>query len=161
MDTEIACFWFGRNISTRVMYKLRNTHSSYQVFSNNLDHYLWLLLHWQPNHILGLGMYSWRDQDALRIETHCSNQFRNEYMHSQKKEAITLQPFLTPDNSLWKFANGMGNSLCNKTSYEIMQLIRTWELHSQYTFIHIPMSFSCSVAAREIDTALRHITHET
>lgn len=61
----------------QVLYKLKAPNHCYIVWSNNIEHYLSLLLHDQPDHILGMGIYSGIDQDAIRIETIATNKFRN------------------------------------------------------------------------------------
>lgn len=38
----------------------------------------------QPGYILGLGVYSGKDQDKIRIETKCTNQFRNDFINGDK-----------------------------------------------------------------------------
>jgi pyrrolidone-carboxylate peptidase len=93
----------------------------------------------QPKLILGLGMYSRRDKDKLRIETQCKI--------DDKSYAINY--FLNPI-SRSKLAKGIGNSYCNYISAKIMEKINNGQLNSEYTFIHIPKSFSISEAVKEI-----------
>ena len=48
--------------------RLKNIDCCYQIWPNNLESYLTDLLHNKPEYILGLGIYSGRDQDKIRIE---------------------------------------------------------------------------------------------
>ena len=53
-----------------------------------------------------------------------------------------------------KYTKATGNSYCNQISWEIMRLINQSELHSQYTFLHIPKTMKPWTIAPEIDQAL-------
>lgn len=61
----------------RILYRLKQIDCCYLVYPNNVEHYLEMLLHDQPSYVLGLGAYSGVDQEQIRIETICTNQFRN------------------------------------------------------------------------------------
>ncbi len=137
------------------MYKLRNTDCSYIVNPNNLNHYLKMLLQDQPKYILGLGSYSGIDQEKIRIETICTNLFRNDYDGGVPKQT-NLNYFLEPNENL-KLGKAMGNSYCNQVSWKIMELINRGELHSRYTFLHIPKSVPIWVTSSIIDQSIRHL----
>lgn len=150
---QIYGFAFGRNLSASVLWRLKNIDCCYQIFPNNLDRYLQMLLHDQPEYILGLGVYSGVDQDKIRIETKCSNQFRNDFIKGNEFEEILISPYLKP-SILTKYAEGIGNSYCNMVSWQIMQLILQKKLRSQYTFLHIPKSLGTITLVKEIDSLL-------
>jgi len=137
----------------RMLYRLRQIDCCYLVYPNNIDHYLEMLLHDQPPYILGLGQYSGVDQDQIRIETVCTNKFRNDYVDGTEKQKIKLNSFLFA-NSQMKLAEAMGNSHCNLVSWRIMQLINRGELNSKYTFLHIPKNMKPWVATQIIDREL-------
>lgn len=121
----------------RILYRLKQIDCCYLVYPNNVEHYLEMLLHNQPPYILGLGTYSGVDQGQIRIETVCTNQFRNDYVDGNEKQEIMINSFLS-ENSQMKFAKAMGNSHCNLVNWRIMQLINQGKLNAQYTFLHIP-----------------------
>ncbi len=50
----------------------------------------------QPEYILGMGVWSGRDQDKIRIEQKCSNKFRNDFVDEAKLENYKFKPFLRP-----------------------------------------------------------------
>ncbi len=93
-ENQIYAFSFPP--TKNILYKLRNTDCSYITNPNNFSHYLKLLLHDQPKYILGLGSYSGVDQDKIRIETICTNQFRNEFEDGTQKQT-SLTYFLQPN----------------------------------------------------------------
>ncbi len=141
-ENQTYCFSFPP--TKNIMYQLRNTDCSYIVNPNNLDHYLMMLLLDQPKYILGLGSYSGVDQDKIRIETICTNQFRNKFDGKVLKQT-KLNYLLKPNENL-KLGKAMGNSHCNQVSWKIMELINGGELRSKYTFLHIPKSMPIGVA---------------
>jgi len=151
---QIYGFAFGKNLSAFVLWRLKNIDCCYQIFPNNLDRYLQMILHDQPEYILGLGVCSGVDQDKIRIETKCSNQFRNDFIEGNKFEETLISPYLKP-SILTKYAEGIGNSYCNLVSWRIMQLILQKKLRSQYTFLHIPKSLGMTTLVKEIDSLIR------
>ena len=151
---QIYGFAFGRNLSAYVLWRLKNIDCCYQIFPNNLDRYLQMILHDQPEYILGLGVYSGIDQDKIRIETKCSNQFRNDFIEENKFEEILMNPFLKPFQ-LSKYATGIGNFYCNLVSWKIMRFILQKKLKSQYTFLHIPKSLGTIMLVKEIDFLMK------
>lgn len=149
---ENQTYCFSLPPTKNILYQLRNIDCSYIVNPNNLDHYLKMLLRDQPKHILGLGSYSGVDQDKIRIETICTNQFRNNYDGGIPKQT-KINYFLKPNENL-KLGKAMGNSYCNQISWKIMELIDRGELCSKYTFLHIPKSIPSSIASPIIDQSL-------
>ncbi len=149
-------YGFALGSTSRLLYQLKNIDCCYLVFPNNLNKYLDILIYHQPPYILGLGSYSGVDQDKIRIETICSNKFRNNLVESNQYIETNIQPFLKP-TEVMKYTNAIGNSYCNQASWKIMQLINKGTLHSQYTFIHIPKTMKHGTAAPEIDQALLQI----
>jgi len=137
----------------RILYRLKQIDCCYSVYPNNVEHYLEMLLHDQPPYVLGLGTYSGVDQNQIRIETICTNQFRNDYVNDNEKQKIKINSFLS-ENSQMKMAKAMGNSHCNLTSWKIMQLIHQGKLNAQYTFLHVPKSMKPWVATETIDQEL-------
>src|SRR6185369_4529884 len=109
----------------------------------DLDGFVEKLKTLQPKLILGLGMYSRKDKDKLRIETQCKID----------DKSYAINHFLNP-LSKSKLAKGIGNSYCNYISAKIMEKIKSKELDAQYTFIHIPKSFSVSEAVKEIEAMI-------
>ena len=104
--------------------------------------------------ILGLGVYTGRDQDKIRIEQVCTNKFRNDLISINAPEKYQISSFLTSlKNS--KYAYRMGNSWCNLVSWKIMTLINKLGLETQYTFLHIPNRMSINDALKEINTMIK------
>lgn len=98
------------------------------------------------DYILGMGMYSGRDKAALRIETVCTNQFRN------NKESLDVKPipyFLQPSDGI-KIVKGIGNSWCNLVSYKLVSVFP----EKPYTFIHVPKKFATKKAGEIIISQL-------
>lgn len=89
--------------------------------------------------IVGVGVYSAR-QFKIKIETVAKNKFRNDTITSDAIEEYPISSFFqdSPLISKFSFSTKMGNSWCNKTSFEIAHLIVTHHLQSQNGFIHIP-----------------------
>lgn len=140
----------------RLLYRLKSPDHCYIVYSNNIVHYLSLLVHDQPTHILGLGSYSGIDQNRIRIERVTTNQFRNDKIEENTSYKLGINNFLSlsMSNEHFKYADAMGNSWCNLISWKIMRLIENGNLRSQYTFLHIPNDFNQKLAAGVIDQAL-------
>lgn len=147
-------YGFALGSTGHLLYRLKNIDCCYLVFPNNLDMYLQMLIHDKPSYILGLGSYSGVDQDKIRIETVCSNQFRNDFVEGDQYTEIEINPFLKPTAAI-KYATAIGNSYCNLVSWKIMQLINHDKFHSFYTFLHIPKTMKSWVASQEIDKALQ------
>ena len=138
--------------TSRILWKLKNVDMCYEVHSNNIDHYLKMLIHDQPKYILGMGTYTGVDKDSIRIETITKNQFRNDVIKNDFpiSKQIMISPFVKESENT-KLASALGNSWCNLISYKIMKLIENNELNSKYTFLHIPSSFNSDFAMDIID----------
>lgn len=108
-----------------------------------------------PKYIIGMGQYTGRDRDRLRVETVCTNKFRNS-IEGNAFEVLEISEFLVPSLRS-KFARGMGNSWCNRVSYCIAKRILDQNLPTQYAFIHIPASFNAILAAEEIHMMIDHV----
>lgn len=115
--------------------------------------YLDMLIHDQPEYVLGLGSYSGTDQDKVRVETICTNKFRNDLVEGDKYKQIEIELFIKPAEDM-KYARGIGNSYCNLVSWKITQLIKQKKLKAQYAFLHIPKTIKPWVASPEIDKIL-------
>jgi pyrrolidone-carboxylate peptidase len=137
----------------RLLYSLKNVNCCYLVFPNNLNMYMEMLIHDQPQYILGLGSYSGADLNRISIETICSNQFRNNFVEGNKYTETEIKSFIKPMTTM-EYAKTIGNSYCNQTSWKIMQLINQCKLRSQYTFLHIPKIMKSWLISQEIDRAL-------
>ena len=97
----------------------------------------------KPARVLALGMYAGKDSAQCRLELSCSSRFRNQGTRKKWRlnswlNSMTLKP-----------ANGMGNSWCNKLSYEVTRK------YSQlpFSFVHIPKSYEVDKAVEEIQCA--------
>lgn len=146
----------ANNVSSKILYKLKSIDCCYLIWSNNIEHYLQMLLHDQPQFILSMGAYSGKDSEAIRIETAVNNKFRNIPIDTGKPQAISLFPFLQPLAGM-KLASGLGNSWCNLVSWKIIKLINQKSLKSQYTFLHIPNTFPVYKAVTIIEDSLKNL----
>lgn len=96
--------------------------------------------------VIGMGTYSGKDKDRVRIETECSSQFRN-----KKENLIRLSiPYFIDENDIFKLAKGIGNSWCNLVSF---RLIKTQKV-ANYTFLHVPRTMSVTKVANAVRTVL-------
>lgn len=146
------------DLTSRILWRLKPLDMCYEIWPNNIDHYLQMLIHDQPKYILGIGTYSGIDQDDIRIETITKNQFCNEAIEKdlQKEKTILLQPFVRPVDQT-KYASAIGNSWCNLVSWKIARLIEKGELQSRYNFLHIPKSFKTNTALEIIEAMVQDI----
>lgn len=141
---NLLVFAFQNNISETVLQKLDTPHKrSIASDNSHIRTFLSELIETNPQYILGLGMYSGRDRNKLRIETVCKDKGKSRYINY----------FLNPANHS-KLAQGIGNSYCNLVSLLIMEAIDKGALTSKYTFIHIPKSFQSNLAVSEINKML-------
>jgi len=157
-DLRIPNDLYGFSLSgltSRILWRLKPLDMCYEVWSNNIDHYLQMIIHDQPKHILGMGTYSGVDQAEIRIETVTKNQFRNEAIDKDlpKAKEIQLQPFVRQTDQT-KYASALGNSWCNLVNWKIARLIEKGELQSQYAFLHIPESFRISTVINIIEAMI-------
>jgi pyrrolidone-carboxylate peptidase len=82
------------------------------------------------DYVIGVGQYSGRDQDKIRIERSCSAQFRNKNRGAKRIKI----PYFLSENECMKLSDGIGNSYCNLLSYNIVTKFPA----IKYTFLHIP-----------------------
>jgi pyrrolidone-carboxylate peptidase len=138
--SQVFAFAFAHTNTHTILTNLEHIdHKQLLHREASINKYIEFLLQHQPTYILGLGKYTRRDQDKIRIETI----FTNESLE------IRIQPFLKPSTNS-KYATSAGTSYCNYISYKIALLIQTKELNSQYTFLHIPKKMPLQLATIEI-----------
>lgn len=152
-------FSFRNNISTRLLYQLQNVDSRHIIWPNNTNHFFNELISIQPKYILGLGQYSGRDQDKIRIELNCTNKKGNTLIDGNILKEQSINSFFTP-SQYSKYAYALGNSQCNQISWKIMQLIDSKRLKSRYTFLHIPKKIDFKIAINQIESELAHYYHK-
>ena len=163
MDYDIPRNLYAFSLSgftSRILWRLKPLNMCYEVWPNNIDHYLQMLVYEQPKYILGLGTYFGIDQDNIRIETVTKNQFRNTLIETnyQITKKLILEPFVRQVPQA-KLASALGNSWCNLISWKIARLIEKGEVQSQYTFLHIPKSFRVSAAIEIIESMIQEICY--
>lgn len=144
----MTVFAFKNTIADKVLKKLP-VENKFFIDSNEaaIDKLIKNIVKLQPSYIIGLGEYSGRDKGKLRIETICTNKFRNQIVGNGLRQ-VGISSFLT--SSLHsKYATGIGNSYCNLVSFKIMEALRTNKSKSQYGFIHIPKNFDVTLAVIE------------
>ena len=146
-------YGFAMGSTGQILYRLKNIDCCYLVFPNNLDMYFDLLIHDQSPYVLGLGSYSGVDQDKIRVEMICSNQFRNNFVEGDQYTEVGIKPFLQPTAAM-RYTKTINNSYCNQASWKIMRLINQGKLRSQFTFLHIPKTMKPWIITPEIDQAL-------
>jgi len=101
-------------------------------------------------YILGLGQYSGRDQDALRLEMICNQKWRNTpLLHFKNRDMV---PFMA-ESKLLKTQVGHGNSYCNLLSLQM----RSAYPDTLYNFIHIPKNLDIHLASVELNSQLQDI----
>jgi pyrrolidone-carboxylate peptidase len=146
-------FGFSGNISEKIASDLEIPGSQKFIIkdSSSIAVLLDTLQSIHPKYILGLGEYSGRGQDNIRIETVCRNKFRNNVISENESSEFSIQSFLHPNESM-QLANGIGNSYCNLVSYKIMQLKE--HIPFEYTFLHVPKAFNTQKATRTITNQL-------
>jgi pyrrolidone-carboxylate peptidase len=147
-DVSILVFAFKDTIAEKIARELE-TSAAIRIVDSSKHAIDELVRHIQQrdyDYILGMGMYSGRDQDQLRIEKECSSQFRND---KDDLEYLAHPYFMKPDESI-KEATGIGNSWCNLASYKVMKKISP----KHFTFLHIPKTFNINKAAKLIDKQL-------
>ena len=96
--------------------------------------------------ILGLGAYSGKDKNELRIETTCSSQFRNNKTNLHRHK---LPYFMQPAEGI-KTAGGIGNSWCNVVCYALVTEVP----NAHFTFLHVPKNFDIQRAVKIIAAQL-------
>lgn len=153
---DLICFAFSGNTSEEILRKLAIDNKFIIKGKKSVDNLINEINTKNPKYILGLGMYTGRDKNNLRLEVRCSNKFRNKTLDGRKLKDIEINNFLKPTKNS-KLASGIGNSFCNMVSYKIMKLINDKDLTSQYSFIHIPRKFNANLAAVEIELMLASV----
>ncbi|MEA2056854.1 MAG: hypothetical protein U9O78_04110 [Patescibacteria group bacterium] len=148
---NIAGFCLGG--TRRLLYKLCCVSSCYILFENNLNHYLKLIKHEQPDAVLGLGTYAGKDHKKIRVETRFTNKFRNDYIDGDSERVIAAEPFFEASDEM-KLATAAGNSWCNMFSYKITTFIQNADLKTNYTFLHVPKKMKWWQAKEIIDQTL-------
>lgn len=149
----LIAFAFKNTIAEKVLYQLTFEHS--YVIQSDRKEIINFVKHISlnaPQFIIGIGEYSGRDRELIRIETMCSNKFRNT-ISGDSLEKVRLHTFLKPGKHS-KYATGIGNSYCNFVSYEIMRKIRDCKLPTRYNFLHIPKEFDSQMATQEITSLI-------
>lgn len=151
----IAAFAFENNVSEKALEKLPLDQNRKKVLSGvgSIEQYINYLKAEEPKYILGLGEYSGKDKDKIRIETVCTNKFRN----LPKSKQLPINYFFEPTES-FKLAYGIGNSYCNLVSFKIMSLIENHEIDAKYTFLHIPKNLNNIIASKQISQQLLRIS---
>ena len=160
MKNQIYGFALGKTRTSKILYSLSKVDHCYLLFKNNLGHYLSVVLRGRPKYLLGLGTYSGIDQEKIRIETKCTNQFRNKLVDENRLQQMQITPFIK-ENQYMKIANKLGNSYCNFFSWKIMRFIKQHNLETQYTFLHIPNKFDWRLAVTSIDEELGRLVTST
>lgn len=147
-DVSILVFAFKGTIAEKIARELESLVVIHIVDSSKraIDELVGYIQQEDYDYVLGMGMYSGRDQDQLRIEKECSSQFRND---KDDLEYVTLPYFMKPDENI-KEVTGIGNSWCNLVSYKIMKKISP----NHFTFLHIPKTFDVNKAVKLVDKQL-------
>lgn len=150
----IYAFAFQKwNIGVRVLYRLNNIDHCYPVWPNNFSRYLDMLIHDQPEYVLGLGSYPGRDQDHIRIETVCTNRFGNGFLAGNILQTRQINSFI-PLLPGFKLADNLGTFWCNRASWEITGLIQSGKLSARFAFLHLPQKDQAAKLSLLIDRAL-------
>ncbi len=155
MVKNLTCFAFRGNISQRVLERL-SVGSKLYIESDEqfIKQFALEITQLKTSHILGFGQYSGRDTYKLRIETICSNKFRNN-IDGVNYYQYKLTPLPYSSDKV-KLATGIGNSYCNLVSFQITKSIYAKNSKTKYTFIHIPKTFSLITAVNEL-ASLIHV----
>ena len=141
---NLLTFSFGGTNSELIANTLRDSGevriigSSVYAIDELIDH----IRSHRYSHLLGIGQYSGRDHDKIRIETECTSKFRN---LDTDRRRVPIPYFLHEDEYL-KLARGIGNSWCNLASYRITQQFPG----ISYTFLHVPTRYEIARAQRAI-----------
>ncbi len=133
----IWAFGFQKyNISTKTTYSLENISNKAHLWGiDSIEKYVKRLILGQPEYIVGFGIYS-RDSKFLRMETECSNKFRN-----NGGDIVYPLSMIFEEDGILKYSKSIGNGYCNYASYRIMQEIVSGRLKSKFAFVHIPKKF--------------------
>ncbi|HUD45067.1 MAG TPA: hypothetical protein VMR41_05975 [Patescibacteria group bacterium] len=126
-------------MTIKILWRLKPLSMCYNVWLNNIDHYLDILIHDQPKYILGLDTQRETDHNDITIECLANNQFRNTPIETDLEitKTISLNPFIKQTNQAI-LVSTPEDSLCNLVSWRIGRLIEQGTLQSQYTLLYIP-----------------------
>ena len=148
----ISTFSFCKTRSSWIMYKTQWQDSCYLVYGSNTSPYELFLHHEKPDLIIGMWDYTGVDQDSLRIESYCTNSFRNETVDGWDQIQYPLYvPIKAPLG--FKKWTGMWNWFCNNTCYKLLKWVESEKSVAKLLFIHIPKSYNWSEAV----TAISHL----
>lgn len=151
---KVLVFAFEGTISEKVLAQLL---CRYKLIiksdAHKLDRYIENILKENFTYIIGLGEYSGKDKDKLRVERQCTNRFRNIILGRQY-ESISISEFLLPSNNT-KLSMGIGNSYCNLISFLLASSIKSKKMNTQYGFIHVPKKFEIDRAVIEIGSLIQ------
>jgi len=147
---QTVILYFRGTIAEKVAKAITIPADIYRIESNkdSIESIVEQLKDRQSTIIVGLGSYSGRDIEKLRIERLCNRKWRNSELSQYPVIDITT---VLHETNLSKFTFAHGNSWCNFLS---LLLINSPELREKYNFIHIPQSFQVERAAAEIDRQL-------
>ena len=147
---NVIVFGFKGNVSEQVAKHLKHRVASIIVDSSeaSINSFVNETDFSNFDYIIGLGSYSGKDADKLRIETLCNSQFRNDKANLVE---IAIPHFFKETESM-KLASGIGNSYCNLVSYKLLS--NTTNSNLKYTFLHIPKKHNPKDAAVTIDEQL-------
>lgn len=149
---NISSFSFCKTRSQWILYKTQWQDSCYLVYGSNTSHYEIFLYHEKPDLIVWLWDYTGVDQDNLRIESYCTNSFRNDTVDGwpQIQFPLYVPEFVPEWFKAWK---GMWNWFCNNTCYKLLKWIEWNSPDTKLLFIHIPESYNWSNTV----TAISHL----
>lgn len=124
-DNQLVYGFSLQGSCKNILYGLKQVDCCYVVYPNNVDQYLNMLLRDQPKYILGLRR---GDHDMMEIEEYCYD------LENEKK--VKINSFLVSNNN---FSISLGDNLrVDMISFEIMKLIESGKLSSQYTLLNLP-----------------------
>jgi pyrrolidone-carboxylate peptidase len=145
-----AIIYFTGTIAESIAKQITIPYISYPIESSKtaIEAVVKQLKDTKPTIIIGLGAYSGRDQDKLRIERACNLKWRNTAL---TQFPITTIKTVLHETNITKFSYHHGNSWCNLLS---VSCINRKELCNVYNFVHIPSTFHVELAAKEINRQL-------
>lgn len=161
---NILIFAFKNNISEDILngIDIPNKHllstKSEVKFQQDFDELPNLIRTGKFEHIIGLGQYTGKDKDKIRIEQIASNHFRNNRIgQSEYLEIPSALKNSNFDPEYFKLARGLGNSWCNLVSYKIVESIKHNDLKVTYDFLHTPKIFDKTIATSAINNLILDI----
>ena len=111
-------------------------------------------------YVVWLGDYTWRDRNTIRVESFCTNKYRNSYIHW---DTLEQQLLYVPHNKLTdEFLVGkwMGNGYCNASCWNILGRIQKTTRPIRMLFFHVPISYGIDSAIDQIDDLLASLLYE-